>query len=418
MYTEKELIEIATIRLAVIQPAFNGTYPDQTKAAYYARIAATPLKLPRGQEVTYTPSTFSCWESDYRRNGFEGLVPKNRADRGGSRKLDDDAVAAIYRIHGQFPKINAAQIYEKLISEGIVKRTDVSLSTVQRFVKKHRIKGACSPNLRDRKAFEEEFACGMYQADTLYGPFLAEDGKNRRTYCIMILDDKTRMIVGGKFFYQDNACNFQKVLKDACATYGLPQKLYVDNGSPYKNLQLKEICGRLGILLIHTAVRDGASKGKVERNFRTLRNRFLNVLDASRLSGIDELNALLNDYIRKHNTTIHSSTGMTPSDRYLADVPMVKMPRSREWLDECFLNHVRRKVSLAATVTIGRVSYDVPMEFIGMPVDILYQPDDMSSAYILDAGKKYPVRKTNLVENSKTGRNNDYTLRYGGGADV
>ncbi len=164
MYTEKELIEIATIRLAVIQPAFNGTYPDRTKAAYYARIAATPLKLPRGQEVTYTPSTFSCWESDYRRNGFEGLVPKNRADRGGSRKLDDDAVAAIYRIHGQFPKINATQIYEKLVSEGIIGRTDVSLSTVQRFVKKHRIKGACSPNLKDRKAFEEEFACGMSKA--------------------------------------------------------------------------------------------------------------------------------------------------------------------------------------------------------------------------------------------------------------
>ena len=51
----------------------------------------------------------------------------------------------------------------------------------------------------------------------------------------MILDDRSRLITGGRFFYQDNSFNFQKVLKDAVATYGIPQKLYVDNCSPYKN---------------------------------------------------------------------------------------------------------------------------------------------------------------------------------------
>ena len=45
---QKTMIEIASIRLALIQPAFNGTYPDATKKQYYERISEVPLKLPSG----------------------------------------------------------------------------------------------------------------------------------------------------------------------------------------------------------------------------------------------------------------------------------------------------------------------------------------------------------------------------------
>ena len=75
-------IAMATIRLAVIQPAFNGTFPDMSKQDYYTRIAEHPLKLPDGRQVRYSPGTFSCWESEYRRGGFEALMPKQRADKG------------------------------------------------------------------------------------------------------------------------------------------------------------------------------------------------------------------------------------------------------------------------------------------------------------------------------------------------
>ncbi|MDE7053973.1 MAG: hypothetical protein K2O84_04055 [Oscillospiraceae bacterium] len=46
-------IATAALRLSVIQPAFNGTFPDMNKQTYYARIAAKPLKLPDGREVRY-----------------------------------------------------------------------------------------------------------------------------------------------------------------------------------------------------------------------------------------------------------------------------------------------------------------------------------------------------------------------------
>lgn len=415
MDKQKKFIEEASIRLAMIQPAYNETYPDASKRAYFCRITEKPIKMPDGREIRYSPGTLACWESDYRRGGFDALMPKSRCDSGKSRRLDDDEIAAIYHIREEFPKINAKEIHLKLISDGIINRKDVSLSTVQRYVKNHNLKGATCPGLKDRKAFEEEFACGMFQGDSLYGPYIVENGVRRRAYLIMLIDDKSRMIVGGQFFYNDNSYNFQKVLKDAISTYGIPQKAYVDNGSPYKNEQLSLICGSLGIILIHTPVRDGASKGKVERNFRTLRARFLNVLDISEITSLEILNSKLFEYIRKHNTTVHSATGQTPSDRYLGDITHVRMPVNPDWINSCFMNRVKRRVKNDATVVIDKVMYDVPMQFIRCRVEIRYLPDDMEHAYIFYDKVKYPIRKTNKVENGKTKRNNAYAISYEGG---
>ena len=49
-------VATAALRLSVIQPAFNGTFPDMNKQAYYIRIAEKPLKLPDGREVRYAPT--------------------------------------------------------------------------------------------------------------------------------------------------------------------------------------------------------------------------------------------------------------------------------------------------------------------------------------------------------------------------
>ncbi len=156
-------------------------------------------------------------------------------------------------------------------------------------------------------------------------------------------------------------------------------------------------------------------RGKVERNFRTLRNLFLNLLNTDELSGLEELNSRLNDYIRQHNTTIHSSTNMTPSDRYLTDLAQITMPKSQEWLDTCFHHRILRLVRNDATVVIDHVLYDVPMEFIRSKVEIRYLPDDMEHAHIYYEEKQYPIRKTNKVENSTTKRNNAYQITYGEG---
>ena len=409
--TMKHNAEVAQFRFALIAPVIQGLYPDASATAYYKRVTASPLTLPDGSTVTYSYKTLEKWKSQYSIGGLDALMPGTRSDKGIPRALNEDAIAEIYRIKEEHPRMNATQIYTHLVQESFIPAT-VSVDSVQRFIRHNDLKSARNPNLRDRKAFEEDEFGKIWQADTCYLPHITEDGTSRRVYCIMIIDDHSRLLVGGELFYNDNACNFQKVLKDAIATYGIPDKLYVDNGCSYSNAQLSMICVSLGILLLHTRVRDRASKGKVERHFRTLKERWLYTLDIESIQSLAQFNRMLKDYIRVYNTTFHRGIDSIPLERYQASKDHPRKPESRQWLDDCFYNRITRKVRKDSTISIDKVCYDVPMQFISAKVDVRYLPDDMTSAYILFDGEKFPIRQTSRNDNCHTKRNNPPAIDY------
>ena len=409
--TMKHNAEVAQFRFALIAPVIQGLYPDASATAYYKRVTASPLTLPDGSTVTYSYKTLEKWKSQYSIGGLDALMPGTRSDKGIPRALNEDAIAEIYRIKEEQPRMNATQIYTHLVRESFIPAT-VSVDSVQRFIRHNDLKSARNPNLRDRKAFEEDEFGKIWQADTCYLPHITEDGTSKRVYCIMIIDDHSRLLVGGELFYNDNACNFQKVLKDAIATYGIPDKLYVDNGCSYSNAQLSMICVSLGILLLHTRVRDGASKGKVERHFRTLKERWLYTLDMESIQSLAQFNGMLKDYMRDYNTTFHRGIDTIPLERYQASKDHPRKPESRQWLDDCFYNRITRKVRKDSTISIDKVCYDVPMQFISAKVEVRYLPDDMTSAYILFEGEKFPIRQTSRNDNCHTRRNNPPAIDY------
>lgn len=409
--TMKHNAEVAQFRFALIAPVIQGLYPDASATAYYKRVTASPLTLPDGSTVTYSYKTLEKWKSQYSIGGLDALMPGTRSDKGIPRALNEDAIAEIYRIKEEHPRMNATQIYTHLVRESFIPAT-VSVDSVQRFIRHNDLKSARDPNLRDRKAFEEDEFGKIWQADTCYLPHITEDGTSKRVYCIMIIDDHSRLLVGGELFYNDNACNFQKVLKDAIATYGIPDKLYVDNGCSYSNAQLSMICVSLGILLLHTRVRDGASKGKVERHFRTLKERWLYTLDMESIQSLAQFNGMLKDYMRDYNTTFHRGIDTIPLERYQASKDHPSKPESRQWLDDCFYNRITRKVRKDSTISIDKVCYDVPMQFISAKVEVRYLPDDMTSAYILFEGEKFPIRQTSRNDNCHTRRNNPPAIDY------
>ena len=403
--TTKNDALVAQFRFAMIAPVIQGLFPDASATAYYKRVTEHPLTLPNGTIVQYSYKTLEKWKSLYLRGGLDALMPTTRSDKGISRALNDEAINEIYRVKQEHPRMNATQIYEYLIRESFLSAS-VSVDSVQRFVKNNDLKSARDPNLRDRKAYEEDKFGKIWQADTCYLPYITEDGKTRRVYCIMIIDDHSRLLVGGELFYNDNAYNFQKVLKQAVSTYGIPDKLYVDNGCSYSNEQLSMICVSLGVLLLHTKIRDGASKGKVERHFRTLKERWLYTLDISKITSLAQFNEMLKEYMRSYNTTFHRGIDAAPMERFQNSKDHPQRPKSREWLDDCFYNRITRKVRKDSTITIDNICYDVPMQFISAKVDIRFLPDDMDSAYILTDNTKFPIRRTNRNENAHVKRNN------------
>jgi hypothetical protein len=220
------------------------------------------------------------------------------------------------------------------------------------------------------------------------------------------------MIVGARLFFEDNAYNFQKLLKDTVATYGICNKLYVDHGPSYENSQLNLICGSIGTVLIHAPVRDGAAKAKIERFFGVLKGRWLHGLDTGQIRSIDEFNQELTEAVRKHNLTVNSSTGQSPMDRFLATRGKIRVPESDDWLNECFMNRLVRKVKNDSTLSLLNHQFDAPMQFMRQSVEVRFLPDDLPNADVFDNGKRYPLKSTDKQANSKAKRDKYPTVDY------
>lgn len=406
-------VETAYFRFGAIAPVIQGTYPDASEAAYYRRVTQEPLILPDGTAYSYKPDTLEKWTGLYRRHGMDGLMPKGRKDKGISRTIDDVAAEEIDRYLTLYPHANGVAVHDHLIRNGFIPAV-VSLRAVQRFLKEKNMYHPRDEVIRERRAFEMERFGQLWQADTAHlFNITDEDGKLHRTFVIMIIDDHSRMIVGGEIFYHDNALNFQKVLKDAIASFGIPDKLLMDNGGPYRNGQLKFILGNLAVKESHARVRDGAAKGKVERNFRTLRSRWLSTLDASAIHSLEQFNDMLKEYIETHNKTVHRGINERPIDRYLRTKNYIRIPKSRGWLDDAFYNREERHARADSVVTINNAEYDIPPQFAGKWVEVRFNPAKMEDAYILYNGEKFPITKTDRVKNGTSHRNNhSVTIHY------
>lgn len=244
--------------------------------------------------------------------------------------------------------------------------------------------------------------------DTSHGPIITIDGKKVQTYLIQLIDDASRLIVGYRFFLRDNAINFQLVLKQAIKTYGIPKRLFVDNGTPYKNQQLKLICATLGTALIHSKPYSPQSKAKIERSFRTVKDKFLNCKDWTKYNSLDKLNQEYSEFIiKEYNSKFHSGINDIPRNRFQRDSDKIKFAFSHEEVDNMFLHVDERTVALDSTIRLDGKDFEVPQKYIKQRILIKYQPDDLSFAYISDNTTKtlqkiYPVDK---IANSKIKRN-------------
>ncbi len=399
---EKERLEAAHVKLGLISPLLNGTYPDESKAAYRRRVSEVPVEMPDGSTVRFKPATLATWEHRYLKHGFGALVNKGRGDCGKSRSIDADLGEEIDAMRAEHPKMGAGMVLEALVAQGSVCSGEISVRTMQRWFSAHPLPGA-EPEARDRRAFEAAHSNDMWQADTLYGPYV--ERPRGRAYLQAIIDDKSRKVVAARFVAADNAVEFQRTLRRAVATHGIPSALYVDNGAPYKNGQLALICGNLGCALIHAPVRDGASKGKIERLNRTIRMQCLSYLPEGACESLESLNDALASWVASYNARFHSAIRKAPSDSFSEDAAWIRYADGDDALDEAFRNSVRRKVAKDATVRVDGALYDAPMGCIGERREIRYTPGDPLDVWmVMEDGSRARIAPTDKQENARAKR--------------
>lgn len=402
----------AMARYEHIAPAILGTIGDMSKAEYYRRAALVPVTLPDGSVKLYSPGTLASWEHRYRHGGFDALAWGVRSDAGEPRALTPDQCETIEELRDQFPKLCAKNARLKMIELGHMKEGDASERTFQRYFKNHPRRGeAYGDGGKDRLAFEMARPNQLWQGDTLFGPYCVVDeetGRRGRSYVQALIDDRTRLSPTARAVAHDNGVEFQGTFRGGIELRGVPDGVYLDHGAPYENKQITGICGRLGVVLKHAPVRDGAAKGKIERFFRTLRSRFLAALPDDPDRTITEFNDLLQEYIMEYNNTPHSALGgATPQQAWdeLTESCPPRMPESAAWLDECFLNRDERRVNKDATVRIRNVLYDVPQHLVGQRVELAFTPGDTGDMWVVgDGGKRTKVEPTDKHANANKPR--------------
>lgn len=398
--------EIALFKYAIIAPLVNDIYESKSKEEFYRTAASKQYKLPNEKMTTLTAGTIKRWYLEYKRNGFEALKPKLRNDAGYSRKIPNEYIQKIEEIKEKYPHITGKAIYKKLLEEGVINASDVSISSLYRFLNNNKLH---EHNQVERKAFEMEFANDCWQGDTSHGPIITIDGKKVQTYLIQLIDDASRLIVGYKFFLRDNALNFQLVLKDAIKTYGIPKRIFVDNGKPYKNQQLKSICASMGIALIHAKPYSPESKAKIERSFRTVKDNFINCKDWNTVKSLEELNKEYTEYIAsEYNSKYHSGIDNIPRNRFQRDYEKIRFIGSKEEIDKIFLHIEEKPVAADSTIRLGGKDFEVPQKYIKQRILIKYTPEDLSKAYIYDSKTKEleKIKPVDKIANSKMKREN------------
>ena len=189
------------------------------------------------------------------------------------------------------------------------------------------------------------------------------------------------------FFFDENADSMVRAIRAAFYKRGVPEQLLVDNGSVYCCQEIILICARVGCLLRHTAVRDAAAKGKIERFFRLVRDQFLvRKLD---LSSLETLNGQFTGWVeQEYNATEHSTLGMKPIDRFGVDLSRIRLLSPSEDTDELFYAEAVRTVKKDNTFSFLGVRYETPVDLRGKKVELRYDRSKNGPVVIYDNDRR------------------------------
>ena len=401
--------DISLFRFSLIAPIINNAHNFKSTNEYISFIAAQKHYF-NNKEYIFSKSCIKNWYLSYKKNGISALQPKTRSDKNSSRILKYETLNRIQEMREQFPHITGTAIYNKLIEEDYIYKNDISLSTVLRYLKSNNLKANQVCNI-DRRMFEMENVNDCWQADTSVGPYIKIDGVKYKTYIIMFIDDKSRLIMGYDIFLNDTAINMQQVFKNAIKTYGKPKRLFVDNGAPYANKQLSLICASLGIELIHAKPYSPEGKAKQERLFRTIKDGWMRNTDWNTFKTLNDIRVSLNEFINKNYINkIHSTTKMTPNDRWHQEYEKIIF-LDENFIDEAFLHRTFNKVRKDRTISLKNEYYEVPFKYIGQSKEFRYDPNDLSKLYLYENNIKIlDIYKVDKISNGKSKRKN--TIDY------
>ncbi|MGO9162777.1 MAG: DDE-type integrase/transposase/recombinase, partial [Streptosporangiaceae bacterium] len=205
------------------------------------------------------------------------------------------------------------------------------------------------------------------------------------------LDDHSRAVMAARWGYFEDSVRLAAALRPALAARGIPEAIYVDNGSAFVDAALKRAAARLGIKITHSAPGRPQGRGKIERFFGVVRGQFLvEIGDGSGVRDLAELNRLFTAwYETVYHARPHGETGQPPMDRWLAGAPF-PVPSAAQ-LREAFLWSEYRVVRKDATIKLFGGAYETDPALAGRKAECVFDPFDLTVIEVRWNGTPYGI---------------------------
>lgn len=245
---------------------------------------------------------------------------------------------------------------------------------------------------RTFKKFEAKKFGQILQMDTMEGCWLAG---YYRTKLILVLDDYSRAILGFKWVPNDDTWQNMLVLREIIEKYGLPKMIYTDNDSKFRTIrhgsiyfkyhqeeyqtEIHKALHQLGILLINHPPYQAFCKGKIERLFRFIQERFIPEMKAN---SFEQLNEEFSKWVVWYNSEhVNRMTGCKPKERLKPNC--FKPLSGKEELDYLFSLKEMRKIDKYNSFTLDGIRYFLKKQecLVGEKVELAINPTHRIKVY-------------------------------------
>jgi putative transposase len=384
--------EVGLFRYMLIREAADPTLSRRQRGKLVRAIAAQPHTDPFGRVVTLTRWTLDRWIQEWRRGGFDALVPNPRQSQ---PRTPVEVLQMAAALKKENPDRSAAQVRRILAAQNgwapdertlqrMFVRTGLTALTTT---------GPATPAVFGR--FEADKPNELWTGDALHGPRIG----GRKTYLFAFLDDHSRAIVGHRWGFAEDTVRLAAALRPALASRGVPNYVYVDNGSAFVDSWLLRAAAKLGIKLVHSTPGRPQGRGKIERFFRDVNGEFvveIAIADGAagrRVRDLAELNRLFTAWVETvYHRRVHSETGQAPLARWMAGGPFA-VPAPAD-LAEAFRWSEHRTVSKTAVVSLHGNRYQVDPLLVGRKVELVFDPFDLTNIRVradgTDHGRALP----------------------------
>jgi len=386
---EKEY-QAYTRRLEIAELILDGGIDTETKKR---------LRRQYCEDNGVSMRTIANYVRRYRKKGRAGLLfhrPRPKSPRVRDEQLRDKIIELVRDLPTRsVPTLRRLLGEDKQHAEKI---RCISDRTVYRFLAenglswKQRYRMLREDGRRAYHAFEAPCSMSLVQGDARDGIWLTlPDGEIKKSYLFLWLDDFSRKILFGKYYLSEKLPCLEDSFRYMLLRWGIPERIYVDNGAVYISRHFMGILAELEIKQLRHKPYQAYAKGKIEAINKTIKNEFQAEAALADFHTLEELNSAFWAWAEVvYNKRVHSSTGEAPDERFLNGLPeQHRRITDLESFNRMLLWKESRTVSKFGKIKLFSNQYPVQQAPHGTVVEVRFDPFNLDELFIYDGANHY-----------------------------